>query len=283
MADLEAVLTQRPRDAQAWLTRAFILLALGRPRSALRSCAPLWGFAGSLVSKACAAAAAGRMGRAEAAFGMLDRELKSTASLDSPADPSLLVWALSIQAELAVRLSRPETADALFTRALSLGVRDVQLLAAYGDFLLDMGRAAQARELLLGETASDGLLLRLTLSEQALGDPDYPANLATLEARMAAARRRGDRLHLRDTARVHLHLLDEPSTALELALDNWSVQREPADASIVLEAAAASGQPAAARPVLDWMAATSLNDPRLADLARLLEGGPEARRQHAQR
>ena len=42
-------------------------------------------------------------------------------------------------------------------------------------------------------------------------------------------------------------LRERPGEALALALANWAVQREPADARIVLEAALAAGEPAAAR------------------------------------
>ena len=40
----------------------------------------------------------------------------------------------------------------------------------------------------------------------------------------------------------------------------------PADARVLLEAARAAGDPAAARPVLTWLSATGLEDARLASL-----------------
>jgi hypothetical protein len=55
-----------------------------------------------------------------------------------------------------------------------------------------------------------------------------------------------------------LHLLDRPRAALELARRNWATQREPADARILLEAALAANDPAAAQPVLDWLGRTGL-------------------------
>jgi hypothetical protein len=60
-------------------------------------------------------------------------------------------------------------------------------------------------------------------------------------------------VHLREEARFTLHLLDRPGEALELARRNWATQREPADARILLEAAVAASNPAAAQPVLDWL------------------------------
>jgi len=52
-----------------------------------------------------------------------------------------------------------------------------------------------------------------------------------------------------------------------LASRNFALQKEPRDARILLEAALASSEPAAARPALDWMAATGIEDPALARLA----------------
>ena len=58
----------------------------------------------------------------------------------------------------------------------------------------------------------------------------------------------------------------------QLALENWATQREPADARILLEAALAARQPAAARPVLDWLDRTGLEHARIRALADQLEG-----------
>ena len=70
-------------------------------------------------------------------------------------------------------------------------------------------------------------------------------------------------MHLREEARFTLELLDRPTAALELARRNWATQREPADARILLEAAAAAAEPAAARPVLDWLDRSGLEDVRI--------------------
>ena len=80
------------------------------------------------------------------------------------------------------------------------------------------------------------------------------------------------RLHLRDEARFTLHLLDAPERAVELAKENWRVQKEPADVRILLEAALAANDTEAIGAVRDWLKETRLQDARL---ARLL---PETRR-----
>ncbi len=79
-------------------------------------------------------------------------------------------------------------------------------------------------------------------------------------------------MHAREEARLALARGDT-ARALERAQASFAAQREPADARILLEAARAAGDTAATRPALEWLAATSLEDARLAGLATR-EGRP---------
>jgi TPR repeat protein len=74
-------------------------------------------------------------------------------------------------------------------------------------------------------------------------------------------------VHRREEARFALALQHQPARALALAVANWGVQREPADARVLLEAALAAGQPEAARPVVAWLRANHVQDERLVGLA----------------
>jgi hypothetical protein len=267
LADLDRVLTRSRRHPQAWLTRATILGVQGEPERALVSCARLAGRVEVLVEAACSAAAFGLGGRAPEGY----RLLRDALDASPDAAPELRVWALTILAELAAQRSDAEAARAHFRAALALDRSDPYLLGAYADFLLDDDRPAEALALLGGETRIDPLLLRRTLAEQRLGSEALEEHVALLQARFDAARRRGDTVHLREQARFTLDLLGRPAAALELALANWTTQREPADARVLLEAALAAGDAAAATPVLDWLDRTGLEHARvraLADRAR---------------
>ncbi len=59
--------------------------------------------------------------------------------------------------------------------------------------------------------------------------------------------------------------------ALQLARENWAEQREPADARVLLEAALAAGEPAAAAPVQAWLADSGLESVALRALAARLK------------
>jgi tetratricopeptide (TPR) repeat protein len=259
LADLERVLARWPWHPQALLTQATILGVQGKPALALDSCVDLAGSVEILVEAACAAGAHGLDSRARDGYRLLQEALSRSPG----AEPLLRVWALTILAELAAQLGDSAAAEKRFREALTLERRDPYLLGAYADFLLDEDRPAEVLELLDGESRIDPLLLRLTLAERRLGVAGLDEHVALMQARFDAARRRGDSMHLREEARFTLDLLDRPPRAVELALENWATQREPSDARILLEAAVAAQDPAAAQPVLDWLARTGLQHVRL--------------------
>ena len=262
LADLSAVLAAEPRNPQAWLTQAVILQVVGRHDEARRSCARLALLAPALVTAACIADVASVSGQAAAAYALL----RAAVEAATDADPALREWSLSVLAEVAARAGDDAAAERHYRAALALGIKDVYLLGSYADFLLDQGRPAEVRDLLAGETRIDPLLLRLALAEATLGAPALGEHVAALQARFATARLRGDRVHRREEARFTLHLLGQPAEALRLAREDWGVQREGADARLVLEAALAAGVPAQAADVLAWLKETGLEDRQIATL-----------------
>jgi hypothetical protein len=113
--------------------------------------------------------------------------------------------------------------------------------------------------------------LRLAIAEQALGLSSFRDHVSTLTARFVASRDRGSNVHTREEARFTLVLLDKAQQALLLAQENWKVQREPADARILLESALAARDRTAARPVLDWLSTNHVEDLHLHQLATLIQ------------
>lgn len=263
LADLEAVLSMQPTNTQAWLTKASILQVQGRYDDARRSCQPLSRLAGRHVALTCLGDIAGLTGRATESRELL------TANLTRQGIPAReRLWPLTILAEMAARTGDVKTAEKYFSDARSLGVKDQYLLGAYADFLLDQGRAPEVVSLLQRETRADGLLLRLTLAEQALHLPTLQNHTAELAARFAASRERGTSVHVREEARFTLALLHDPQAALALAQTNWNIQKEPWDARLLLESALAVGNHSAARPVIDWLNRNHVEDTNLQQLAR---------------
>lgn len=262
LSDLDQAIEASPRDSQAWVTRASVRQVLGDYERAKRDCLPLLQLSTQLVGVTCLSSIASLNGQATRSYSLLERVL--TGSPNATVTEKL--WARTVLAEIAVRTGNA-AAETHFQQAMALGP-DTYLLGAYADFLLDQGRPREVVKLLQDQTRIDALLLRLALAEQALGLPALETHRTDLAARFEASRLRKDVVHRREEARFALELLKQPRVALELARANWEVQHEPADARLLLTAARAASDPKAARPVLDWLTQTRLEDVQLAKLSK---------------
>lgn len=263
LADLAFALERNPRDAQARLTRATVLQVRGDLAAARRDCEALQGVTQELVALACTMGVDAANGRLRESYRVLREALESRAG----GAVEIRVWLLTALAEMAARAGLMREADAHFKAALAADSGDQYLLAAYADFLLDRGRPHEAAELVKAQTRADGLLLRYALALTALRSEEAAQRVAELTARFDASRMRGDRVHLREEARFELHLRNDPSKAVQLAKANWSIQKEPADARILLEAAIAARDHESTSELQRWLMQSRLED---AQLTRLL-------------
>jgi predicted Zn-dependent protease len=269
LADLDQVLAVQPTNAQAWLTKASILQVQARYEDARRACQRLARLAASHVLLGCLSDIAGVTGQS-----VKSRELLRQVLSDTTLSGRERIWIATILAETAARTGAIREAEQSFTEAFKVGVKDQYVLGAYADFLLDHGRHHDVVSLLQSETRADGLLLRLALAEQALKLPTFQNHTAQLAARFAASRDRGTTVHVREEARFTLALLHNAERALPLAQANWNVQREPADARILLESALAAKNPPAAQPVLEWMKSNRVEDFHLQQLSKQIQEVP---------
>jgi Tfp pilus assembly protein PilF len=262
--DLDRVISVEPRNAQARLTRATILQVEGLYSEALADCKSLALLAEELVTTTCVTGTISLQGKA----GFAEHALLDASVRLHLRGSETYLWALTSLSEIEARLGDANAAEAHFRQALSFGVRDVYLLAAYSDFLLDLGRFSEVGTLLRGEIRTDPLLLRLSLAEAGLRSSALSSHVADLADRFAKSRLRGDTSHQREEARFTLNLLNNAEEALRLAKANWAVQREPADTRLLLEVSLAAASPAAAKPALDWLATTQLEDRQIRHLIR---------------
>jgi tetratricopeptide (TPR) repeat protein len=269
LADLDAVLKADPRNAQARLTKATILQVQGEYAAARDECLALQPMVREAVSTMCLAGLGALTGRLRASYGHLRSAYERSASADS----TIRAWMATALGEMAARAGLNAEAEAHFRAALASDPADGYLLGAYADFLLDTDRARDVPPLLKGHLGADALLLRQTLALQATGSPDFGAAREQLRARFDASRLRGDRVHLREEARFTLHLLGDAPAALRLAQDNWSIQKEPADLRVLLEAALAAKDGPATETIRRWIAATGLEDVQLSALLGRASGG----------
>jgi hypothetical protein len=200
-------------------------------------------------------------GSAGTALERLDQVIK----IYGKADPLVRRWAQAVGADMAAMLGQTEAADLHFSGATVHG-GDIPTLVAFADHLLDTDRPAEVLTLLAGRSEADIVYLRLAIAGKRLNDPRATDWSTLLADGFAAAKAGGVQLHLREEARFELEVREDAATALGLALANWKVQKEPSDARLVLQAAVAANDPAAAADVLAFIEKTGLTDTRIKPL-----------------
>ncbi|MCM2289632.1 MAG: hypothetical protein NDI67_11445 [Sulfuritalea sp.] len=260
--DFAAALALDPELAIAHAWRAAIYLVQADYAAAQQECAALQRLDRSTLFGGCIALVQAYGGQLEAAYRSLQQALETAGDVDHR------LWLLTRMAEVAAWRGQPALAEKHYREALGLGRDDGYLLAAWGDFLLDTGRPAEVLKELAGWEVSDGLLLRLAEAEAALKLPGAGRLTQFLEERFAAARQRGDTTHRAEEARYRLRLRGDAKVAMRLAAENYAVQREPRDARILLEAAIAAQDTAAAQAVRDWLRSSGFEDARLRRLGQ---------------
>ena len=263
LADLALAVRRDPQNEEAHAWRAAIHMVRADYPAAARECAALVPLADELQATGCSAYVEATTGRTRAAYARLLGALERAPRAGAGAR----LWTHTRLAEMSARLGDAPAAERHFKSALALGLNDNFLLAAYADFLLEQRRPREVFALLKDWTRADTLLLRLALAERDLGLPEAGRHAQILGERFAAEARRGERLHLAEEARYLLELRGDASAALAAAAENWQSQREPRDALILLEAAHAARNPAAAAPVLDWLARSGFEHERMRRLA----------------
>lgn len=263
LGDLKLALRRDPGNRQALLTKSVIHQVRGEWREA-RACAAALAISGNdLATETCIASIAGLTGSAASGERLLASALDQAGEAASTEER---VWALTLRGEIAARTGNHELARNAYTKARDLAPGDLYLAAAACDLELETGNDTAALSVLPVDANTDGILLRRIIAKKNLRAPDCQELAAQYEERIAASALRGDRVHLREEARYLLEVKSDGTRALALALENWKVQREPADARLLAAAARPAGDEAAMKLVQDWMEESHIEDNTLSRL-----------------
>ena len=257
LTTLDRALTARPNDPQALLIRATVLRVLGRYPEAGAACDQFARRVEPRLGALCIQSLRGLNGHLESAYTEL-MQVSSQGWLNSEKS-----WLYSELGEMAVRLGQDADAQRWFQQDLNLVPTDFYVRAAYADLLLRQGRPGEVLTLLQGQESFEPLLLRIAIAQRQLHDPRQAQSSARLQAAFAAETQRGEAVHRREQARFLLEVEDQPKLSLAAAIENWTVQREPDDVLVLVNAARASGSPAAAEPALEFVRAQGLRDVRI--------------------
>ena len=263
-AVLSAALRRAPNHAQILLTLASLERLAARYPQALMACDAVGRAGQALYAQACRWETVSMQGQHDVARTGLAALVVQAGSVEQRG------WILSLQAEAEERAGRDAAAQRAYKASLAID-RDLYTAIAYGDLLLRTGDAAGARAALEGLPETDAVLLRRAAALRRLNDSQWRALRDELRARESALDRRGDdlTLHDRERALLALWLDDAPVRALDQALRNLTLQREPLDWWIAMQSARAAGDTAAFAKLAGMLRDAGLKDLRLQKLAPL--------------
>ncbi len=254
---LDRALAARPDDAQSWLTRATIERVQGHYTAARASCDHVR-TADAVVAAICDSSVRSLQGELAAAATALAAVPDAGLTADAQA------WRWSELGDMAIRKGDAGLGERAYREALTRLPSDAYSRVALADLLLSQHRPREVLSLLANDESIEPMRLRIALAEQNIADPRLEESRRVLEEAFRVEALRGEAVHRREQARFLLDLQRQPQAALDAALENWKVQREPADVLILLKTATAAGHPAAADPARDFVREHHLEDVRLA-------------------
>jgi len=257
--DLDQVIDRSPANPQARLSRAFILSTVGLAERAAEDCAALRAGISVYIRETCRARVSGLTGAIDEAatrMSALISAIQATSETER-------LFALSVASDLAERLGNADTAEQFYQEMQVLDPDSVYSRTAYSDFLIAQDRLDEARDIIGDAPYTEGLLLLRVLAANADDDAAAKSAAQELSIRMAVDRAEQDYSHAREYARFALDHLQDADLALEMARENWRMQKEPIDARILVRSARAAGSSEIVEEVRDWAAKTRLQDKTL--------------------
>lgn len=266
ISELEELLQRHPRDIQAWVEVANLYRVVGDYEKAWAASQQLDKIADPTTQLVCRAPILAATGRAEEALDLLQKLESSELKREE-----LTPWIVTTQAGIAASLGEVKKADSLYRKALQLNSGSVHLKRTYADFLIDYQQEEPVLALLAEHLNDNGCLLLLAVAANRLGKDDLTSRLKTkLAVRFKEIRLRGSLPHGRFESRYELALNGDPERALEIALENWKLQKEIRDSRAVLESALAAGKPNIAKPAIEFLQQSGCQDAAIIQLIERL-------------
>ncbi len=240
------------------LMQATIHIVQGHLRLARRECAGIAALGAPTVALLCQSTSQTMDRQAPQAARRLQAMLAQPGMLDQ----TETAWATGLLGEIAALQGDAARGREQLARLIEMRPAAIRERLILADLLLAADRPADAGTLLAAAPPVDGVLIRRVLAARARGAEDR-ASLAEIARRVQLNLDLGLTAHAREEADYFLRVADDPAAALARARVNWGLQHEYEDASLLVRAAVATGQPGAAAPVARWMADEGLTVPAL--------------------
>ncbi|MGB5579561.1 MAG: hypothetical protein WBM68_03265 [Woeseia sp.] len=249
--DMDRLIAVHPGNAEALLLAADAWRRSGNVSAARGRCLALSLSGHDPLARLCAADVQLALGETAKAQTTAAQVISDFAN---QLDDEALAFAHAIHAEAATANGATDIALDSWAGALAATPQPpLALRLGRVDTLLEAKQYDAALRALDGMPEADAVLLRRAIAGTALQHPQLAAwRTALLQRFTDPAYTAEDSLHWRERALFELDVMQEPTSALRFAERNWAVQKGYEDAELLLRAAAAAGNDAAAQPVIAW-------------------------------
>jgi len=263
---LSRALDSEPRHAEARLKRANVNLLMGDLEAARADCLGVLQAGVALPGTICLASAM-------TGPGSLERARRLLASLDAAGSAPATVtrWRLMTEADLALRAGDDDAALAHLERANALDPANEEARTRFAELLHAKGHHARALEVAGSSGASLARLVIGLRAAEDISDPRATHYRLKIDELLDVLRRRGEQRHERERAQLALYVDGDAKRALDLARQNFAIQKDTPDLRLLIDAAIAAGDRDSLRSVRAWLTEMGFED-YIAD-ARLREAG----------
>ncbi|KXI27278.1 tetratricopeptide repeat protein [Paraglaciecola hydrolytica] len=230
---LDQAISLDPKNTNAILLKANVLLAQGSFEQSRQVCTQLLGAADLVITTACVLEANANLDKLTSSYQQL-RTLLNNRAAHQQQD-----WLVQLAADMALRLAQPQAAAQWLELALNqeqpLTNKPLSFIVLWADVQL----ALQQDDKVLSVLATivqhagfkdDALLLRLSLAEKTTSSQYWQNLLAErIELRLA----RQDSYHSAELARYYLDIQPNAEQALHWAQINWQKAKLPDDKNLL--------------------------------------------------
>ncbi|MES2662785.1 MAG: tetratricopeptide repeat protein [Pseudomonadota bacterium] len=277
LEQFDRALQLNSEDVRTYYYRAYVYLAMGKPKLAYADCIRSFQLS-VLLTISCTSLAESRMGFAQKASEKLFLALqKIEAQTNSSQELGEAFFTL---AQIEFQRGQFQSADKNFQQALIYQPNNISILTAYTDLLLHTQKHTAAKAILDKAPTHSYLKVRLAITTQHLERNKNLFNFwkksksnvleKELDEHFTLQNILDDKPLGRDYILYLIEIKKLYDKALTAALKNWTIHQEPEDAYLVLKSAQLSQAPKKSKPVMEWVQKSALEDSRIDDLVSKL-------------
>ncbi len=267
LRDINQAISLDPKHAEYWSWRFSLHLMQANMDAAKQDVDEIQKLFGSEEANIYRAVLLYRTGQPLPALKLLDESIRSSGHQDAASQ----IWIGFHLGEAHRVANQPDKALTLWRRLLQAYPQSHLLRLSLTDLLNQKKKYKEAKTVatsnsLITSHLTDALLMQALIASRGLNATDEALLASQMAARLQTQSLRQESLIERPRLIYQIAYGRDLASGLALSIDNWTLQKEPSDAVLFLQAALALNQAKSAEPVVRWAASTKYSDPQLSPL-----------------